>query len=114
VTRQQQPSSESEVDESPLGVLLAEPQRPKCEQENSTIKEIESLPVIQLFRHHLKDFEGGSRRPNVVKDHMRWVCRLLHKIEDPATTVKTLWDNNKLNVLKNNFFKGNDLLGKDK
>jgi hypothetical protein len=50
----------------------------------------------------------------VAKDHTRLVCRLLYEIEDPAKTVKNLWDNKNLNMLKNNFFKGNDLLGKDK
>jgi hypothetical protein len=60
VTQQQQSSSESEVDETALGVLLAEPRRPKSDPDPATIKEIESLPVLQLFKHHLKDFEVGG------------------------------------------------------
>jgi hypothetical protein len=93
VTQQQQSSSESEVDETALGVLLAEPRRAKSDPDPATIKEIESLPVLQLFKHHLKDFEGGSRKPNVAKDHTRRVCRLLYEVEDPAMKVNKLWDN---------------------
>lgn len=102
------------MDERPLGVMLAEPRWPKDYPHPSITKEIESLPVFQLFRHHMKDFEGGSRRENVAKDHTRRVCRLLFEIEESPTNIKPLWDNNKLNIIKNNFFKGNNLLEKDK
>ena len=61
--------SGSEVDGSSLGVLLAEPRQPKDDPDLATRREIESLPVFKLFKHHLKDFEGGSRNPNVAKDH---------------------------------------------
>jgi hypothetical protein len=52
--------AESEVDESPLGLLLAEPRRPKDNPDLPTMREIESLPVLRLFKHHLKDFAGGQ------------------------------------------------------
>ena len=105
---------ESESDLSPLGVLLADPCRPKDDPDLATTREIESLLVFQLFRHYLKDFEGGSRSANVAKDHTRRVCRLLFEVQDPATNPSVLWDNKNLNLLRNNFFRGNDLLGKTK
>ena len=93
--------------------MLAEPRAPKEDPDKVTRKAFESLPVLQLFKHHLKDFEGGSRKPQVAKDHTRRVCRLLYKIESQPSSVKPLWDSNNINYLKNNFFKGNDLLGKE-
>ena len=113
-TEQRHSSSSSKVDETPLGVLLAEPHEPKQDPAPWTLKKIETLPVLQLFKHHLKDFEGGSRKPEVAKDHTRRGCCLLYKLEDPAKEVRKLWENKNLNILKNNFFGGNDLLGKDK
>ena len=110
----QSDSSESEdIDTTPLGVMLAEPRAPKEDPDKDTRKAFESLPVLQLFKHHLKDFEGGSRKPQVAKDHTRRVCRLLYEIESQPSSVKPLWDSNNINYLKNNFFKGNDLLGKE-
>ncbi|CAB3984910.1 Neurofilament medium polypeptide [Paramuricea clavata] len=107
--------SEPNIYESPLGALLAQPRRPKADPNLATIKEIESLPILRLFLHHLKDFEGGSRKAAVSKDHTRRVCRLLFEIEEPAKRcVQQLWDNRKMNILRNNFFRGNDLLGKEK
>ncbi|CAB4041561.1 Hypothetical predicted protein, partial [Paramuricea clavata] len=115
VTQQHQElsSSESEMDTTPLGLMLVEPCPPKEDPDKGTRKEFESLPALQLFKHHLKDFEGGSRKHEVAKDHTRQVCRLLYELEDSPTNVKPLWDSNNLNVLKNNFFKGNDLLGEE-
>ena len=83
MTEQHHSLSESEVDETPLGVLLAELRRPKPDPDSSTMKEIESLPVLQLFKHHLK----GGLRPDVAKDHTRHVCHLLYELEDPAKKV---------------------------
>jgi hypothetical protein len=103
--------AESEVDESPLGLLLTEPRRPKDNPDLPTMREIESLPVLRLFKHHLKDFAGGSRKQDVAKDHTRRVCCLLYEVQDPATNVNQLWDNRNINILLNNFFRGNDKLG---
>ena len=112
VTKEHQDSSSSEssdIDRTPLGLMLADPRPPKQDPGKAKRKELESLPVLQLFNHHLKDFEGGSRKHEVAKDH----TRLLHELEDNANSVKPLWDSNNLNQLKNNFFKGNDLLGEE-
>jgi hypothetical protein len=49
--------------------FFPEPRQPKDDPDLATRREIESLPVFKLFKHHLKDFEGGSRNPNVAKDH---------------------------------------------
>lgn len=108
------PSIHGEVDESPLSVLLADPRRLKDDPDASIMSEIESLPVLQLFSHHLKDFEGGSRKPAVAKDHTRRVSRLLYEVQYPAMKVHQLWDNKNLNILRNNLFRGNDKLGMDK
>jgi hypothetical protein len=105
---------DSEVDETPLGVLLAAPRRPKDDPDLARMREIQSLLVLRLFNHHLKDFEGGSRKKSVAKDHTRRVSRLLYEVEDPATRVTKLWDNRNINIIRNNFFRGNDKLGKDK
>jgi hypothetical protein len=119
VTQQHQDSlgssseSSEEIDTTPLGVMLADPRPPKEDPDKGKRKELESLPVLQLFNHHLKDFEGGSRKHEVAKDHTRRVCRLLYELEDSSTSVKPLWDSNNINQLKNNFFKGNDLLGEE-
>ena len=93
--------------------MLADPRPPKEDPDKGKRKELESLPVLQLFNHHLKDFEGGWRKHEVAKDHTRRVCRLLYELEDSSTSVKPLWDSNNINQLKNNFFKGNDLLGEE-
>jgi hypothetical protein len=50
----------------------------------------------------------------VAKDHTRRVSRLLYEVEDPATRVTQLWNKRNINILRNNFFRGNDKLGKDK
>ena len=116
VTKEQQDSSSSEssdIDRTPLGLMLADPRPPKQDPGKAKRKELESLPVLQLFNHHLKDFEGGSRKHEVAKDHTRRVCRLLHELEENASFVNPLWDSGNLNKLKNNFFKGNDLLGEE-
>ncbi|CAB3999414.1 Hypothetical predicted protein [Paramuricea clavata] len=103
--------SESESQDTPLAILLSKPRRPKAEPDPSMMREIEELPVFQLFQHHL-NFESGSRKAAVAKDHTRRVCRLLYEIEDPPKNVHQLWDNCKINILSKNFFRGNDLLSK--
>jgi hypothetical protein len=103
--------SESEGQDTPLAILLSIPRRPKADPDPSMMREIEELPVFQLFQHHL-NFEGGSRKAAVAKDHTRRVCRLLYEIEDPPKNVHQLWDNCKINLLSKNFFRGNYLLSK--
>ena len=57
-------SSSDEDDEAklPLDQLLAEPRKPKADPPVSTVKEIGELPVMRLFNHHLKSFEGGCTK----------------------------------------------------
>ena len=93
-------SESSEIDTTPLGLMLADPRPPKEDPDKGKRKELESLPVLQLFNHHLKDFEGGWRKHEVAKDHTRRVRRLLYELEDSSTSVKPLWDSNNINQLK--------------
>jgi hypothetical protein len=62
VTQQHSSSSESEFDETPLGVLLAEPCRPKDDPDASTMKEIESLSVLQLFKAYYTNLKIPQRK----------------------------------------------------
>ena len=80
----------------------------------ATVKEIGELPVMQLFNHHLKSFEGGARKDRAGIDHARRVGRLLYEIDSQPKCVRKLWQNLPMNKIRNNFFAGNDLLGDDK
>ena len=56
-------SSDDDLDGKPvLDQLLAEPRKPKADPSLATAKEIGELPVMQLFNHHLKSFEGGGAK----------------------------------------------------
>ena len=109
-------SSSDEEDEGKpaLDQLLAERRKPKADPPLSTVKEIGELPVLHLFSHHLKSFEGGARKERAGQDHVRRVGRLLYEIDGEPKSVRKLWQNLPMNKLCNNFFAGNDLLGKEK
>ena len=94
--------------------MLAAPKKPKADPPLAVVKEIEELPVLRLLTHHLHSFEGGARKQRIGKDHVRRVGRLLYEVDDAPKSVRKLWQNLPMNEIRNNFFAGNDLLGKDR
>ena len=78
------------------------------------VKEIQELPVLQLFKHNLHMFDGGARKECISKDHARRVGRLLYEVDTAPKSVRKLWQYFLMNKIRNNFFSGNDLLGKNR
>ena len=107
-------TSGDEEQKPPLEQLLAAPKKPKADPPLAVVKDIEELPVLRLFAHHLRLFEGGARKERIGTDHVRRVGRLLYEVDDAPKSVKKLWQNLPMNKIRNNFFAGNDLLGKDR
>ena len=75
-------SSDDQQEKAPLEQLLAAPKKPKVDPPLAVVKEIEELPVLRLFAHHLRSFEGGARKQRIGKDHVRRVERLLYEVDD--------------------------------
>ena len=107
-------SEEVDAEKTPLQQLLESPKKPKADLPLVMVKEMEEIPVLKLFGHHLQTFEGGSRKKRVGTDHVRTVARLLYEVDSNFTAVQKLCQNLAMNRIRNNFFAGNDLLGKDR
>ena len=63
---------------------------------------------MQLFKHHLSNFEGSNRKPSDAKEHVRQVCRLLYEVDPQSRCVSLLWHDQSLDCIRNKFFLGND------
>ena len=63
---------------------------------------------MQLFQHHLTNFEGSNRKPTDAKEHVRRVCRLLYEVDPQSRCVSLLWNDRSMDVIRNQFFLGND------
>ena len=75
-------SSDDQQEKAPLEQLLAAPKKPKADPPLAVVKEIEELPVLRLFAHHLHSFEGGARKQRIGKNHVQRVGRLLYEVDD--------------------------------
>ncbi len=64
-----------------LASLLEGPSKPRDDPPPILLNPIEELPVMQLFKHHLSNFEGSNRKPSDAKEHVRRVCRLLYEVD---------------------------------
>jgi hypothetical protein len=65
-----------------------------------------------MFLGHLVSFESKNRKKSDAREHMRRVCRLLYEVDSEGKDVKLVWANASLDTIRNNFFRGNDLLPK--
>ena len=91
-----------------LASLLEGPSKPRDDPPPMLLNPIEELPVMQLFKHHLTNFEGSNRKPSDAKEHVRRVCRLLYEVDPQSRCVSLLWHDQSLDVIRNKFFLGND------
>ena len=74
--------------------------------------DISQHPILQMFLGHLVSFESKNRKKSDAREHMRRVCRLLYEVDSEGKDVKLVWANASLDTIRNNFFRGNDLLPK--
>ena len=91
-----------------LASLLEGPSKPRDDPPPILLNPIEELPVMQLFQHHLCNFEGSNRKPSDAKEHVRRVCRLLYEVDPQSRCVSLLWHDKSLDCIRNKFFLGND------
>ncbi len=87
---------------------LQGPSKPRDDPPPILLNPIEELPVMQLFQHHLSNFEGSNRKPSDAKGHVRRVSRLLHEVDPQSQCVSLLWHDKSLDCIRNKFFLGND------
>ena len=88
------------------------PRAPKQDPLPQVLTDISQHPILQMFLRHLVSFESKNRKKSDAKEHMRRVCRLLYEVDSEGKDVKLVLADASLDRIRNNFFRGNDLLPK--